>query len=132
MVERKWSIRLIQLAAIFGLIGAVIGSDMAGRGSYELRPIHAHILVVGWLSLFAWGIFYKVYTVKAKNLVHVHGWTAVLGSIGLTVGLLFYNVNPLNLGSTFNLIFFIVGGTILLISYVVFVWISFTIKVDKE
>lgn len=130
MVEKKWSIRLIQVAAIFGLIGAVIGSDMAGRSSYELRPVHAHILVVGWLSLMAWGVFYKVYTVKAKKLVHLHGWTAILGSIGLSVGLLFYYVNPLNFGSTFNLIFFIVGGTILLISYVIFSWISFTIKAD--
>ena len=74
-MQEKWSLRLIRIAAIFGLIGTVLGSHMAGAGSSAFRPIHAHILLVGWLSLFAWGVFYKIYKVRAKKLVHVHGWT---------------------------------------------------------
>lgn len=131
-MEKKWSIRLIQLAAIFGLIGAVIGSDMSGSGNYQMRPVHAHILVVGWLSVFAWGLFYRVYTVRSKKLVNIHAWTAVIGSIGLTIGMLFYNVNPFNFNEVFTLIFFIVGGSVLLISFVVFIWITFTLKPDEE
>ncbi|WP_431028950.1 hypothetical protein [Lysinibacillus sp. LZ02] len=127
-MEKKWSIRLIRLAAIFGLIGAVIGSDMSGSGNYQLRAIHAHILVVGWLSIFAWGLFYRVFEVRSKKLVSVHGWTAVLGSIGLTIGMLFYYVNPFNLSEVFTLIFFIAGGTTLLISFAVFIWVTFALK----
>ncbi|MEG0384400.1 hypothetical protein [Solibacillus cecembensis] len=132
MVEKKWSIRLIRLAAIFGLIGAVIGSDMSGSGNYAMRPVHAHILVVGWLSIAVWALFYRTFTVKSKKLVNLHGWTAVIGTIGLTVGMLFYNVNPFNFNETFTLIFFIVGGTILLISYVIFIWITFTLKTEES
>lgn len=130
-MEKKWSIRLIRLAAIFGLIGAIIGSDMSGSGNYQFRAIHAHMLVVGWLSVFAWGLFYRVYEVRSKKLVNFHGWTVVLGSIGLTVGMLLYNINPLNLNEVFTLIFFIAGGTMLLISFAIFIWITFTLKSEK-
>lgn len=40
----KW---LIRISAIYALIGALIGSDLAGRKDYSLVPSHAHILVVG-------------------------------------------------------------------------------------
>ncbi|MEK5484677.1 MULTISPECIES: hypothetical protein [Lysinibacillus] len=126
-MEQKWSIRLIRLAAIFAFIGTYLGSHMSGSGSYEYRPIHAHILLVGWLSMFAWGIFYRAFKVKSQKLVAVHGWTAILGVLGLTVGMWFYNINPFNFGSTFTLIFFIVGGTTLLISFALFIIVTFMI-----
>ena len=130
-MEKTWSIRLIRLAAIFGFIGAVIGSDISGSGNYQLRAIHAHILVVGWLSIFAWGLFYRVFEVRSKILLNVHCWTAILGSIGLTVGMLFYYVNPLNFSEVLTLIFFIAGGTTLLISFAVFIWNTFMLKSEE-
>ena len=126
-MEKKWSLRLVRLAAIFGLIGAILGSHMAGSGSYQFRPIHAHTLVVGWLSIFAWGIFYRVYTIKSSKLVSAHGWTAVVGSIGLTAGMWLNSLKPFNINETFALVFYIVGGTILLISFGIFVITTFMI-----
>lgn len=124
-MEKKWSIRLIQFAAIFGFIGTYLGSHMAGVMDYSLRPIHAHILLVGWLSVFAWGIFYQVFEIKYKKLVTIHSITAMLGAIGLTAGMWFYNLNPFNMNDTFILVFFIVGGTILLIAFFLFAVITF-------
>ena len=77
-LEKKWSLRLIQFSAIFGFLGTYLGSHMAGQMDYALRPIHAHILLVGWLSVFAWGVFYRLYTVKYKKLVTIHGLTGRL------------------------------------------------------
>ncbi|MDQ1144130.1 hypothetical protein QE429_000957 [Bacillus sp. SORGH_AS 510] len=131
MIEHKWSLRLIRLAAIFGLIGAVIGSDMAGSGNYQIRPIHAHILVVGWLSLFAWGIFYRVCKIKSAKIVAAQGWSAMIGAVGLTVGMWLHNVRPFQVNETFALIFYIVGGTILLISFVLFIIATFMIESAK-
>lgn len=129
-VERKWSLRLIQVAAIFGFIGTYLGSHMAGTMDYGLRPIHAHILLVGWLSVFAWGIFYRAYTVKYKKLVSVHGVLSIVGAIGLTSGMWFYNLNPFNFNDTFVLIFFIAGGTILLLAFLLFAVITFLTEKD--
>lgn len=124
-MEEKWSLRLIRVAAIFGLIGTFLGSHMAGAGSYAFRPIHAHILLVGWLSLFAWGVFYKIYKVRAKKLVVLHGWTGIIGAIGLTSGMWLQFMKPFNVNDTVALIFYIVGGTVLLISFALFVVITF-------
>ena len=104
---------------------------MSGSGSYEFRPLHAHILLVGWLSMFAWGIFYRVFTVKSQKLVTAHGWTAILGVLGLTIGMWLYNLNPLKLNETFTLVFFIVGGTTLLISFALFIVVTFMVN-QKE
>jgi hypothetical protein len=127
-MQEKWSIRLIRISAIFGVIGAFLGSHMAGAGSYAFRPIHAHILVVGWLSVFAWGVFYKVYKVRAKKMVAAHGWTAIIGSIGLTAGMWLQFMNPFGVNETFSLIFYIVGGSVLLISFVLFVLVTFLVE----
>lgn len=127
-MQEKWSIRLIRISAIFGVIGAFLGSHMAGAGSYAFRPIHAHILVVGWLSVFAWGVFYKIYKVRAKKMVAAHGWTAIIGSIGLTAGMWLQFMNPFGVNETLSLIFYIVGGSVLLISFVLFVLVTFLIE----
>ncbi|WP_301108612.1 hypothetical protein [Sporosarcina sp.] len=126
MLQDKWSLRLIRIAAIFGLIGTVLGSHMAGAGSYAFRPIHAHILLVGWLSMFAWGVFYKIYRVRAKKLLIIQGWSGIIGAIGLTTGMWLQFMQPFNINETFALIFYIVGGTVLLISFALFVLVTFT------
>lgn len=132
-MQEKWSLRLIRVAALFGLVGTVLGSHMAGSGSYALRPIHAHILLVGWLSVFSWGVFYKIYKVRATKLIALHGWSAIIGSIGLTTGMWLQFIKPFNINDTFALVFYIVGGTILLASFAVFVVITFlTEKTSKR
>ena len=129
-LEKKWSLRLIQFSAIFGFLGTYLGSHMAGQMDYALRPIHAHILLVGWLSVFAWGVFYRLYTVKYKKLVTIHGFLAMIGAVGLTAGMWFYNLNPFNMNDTFILVFFIVGGTILLLAFLLFAVITFLTEKD--
>lgn len=124
-MQERWSIRLIRISAIFGLIGTVLGSHMAGSGSYAFRPIHAHILLVGWLSMFAWGVFYRIYKVRAKKLISVQGWTAIIGTIGLTSGMWLQFMQPFDINATISLILYIVGGTILLTSFALFVLITF-------
>ncbi|MER2107865.1 MAG: hypothetical protein ABS949_13100 [Solibacillus sp.] len=130
-MEQAWSIRLIRFAAIFGLIGTFLGSQMSGNMDYSLRPIHAHILLVGWLSVFAWGIFYKVFRVKYKKLVTVHSILAMTGAFGLTFGMWMYNLNPFNLNDTFVMILFIVGGTLLLLAFLLFVIVTFFIEKEN-
>ncbi|MEK4118095.1 MULTISPECIES: hypothetical protein [Paenibacillus] len=124
-MEQKWSLRLIRYAALFGILGTYVGSKMSGEIDYSLRPIHAHILLVGWLSVFAWGIFYRAFKVKYKKLVAVHGWMAIWGSFGLTFGMWMYNLNPFELNETLVMILFIVGGSVLLLAFLLFVFITF-------
>ena len=128
-MQKRWGIRLVRAGALFGLLGAYLGSHMAGAGSYALRPIHAHILLVGWLSLFVYGLFYKLYKVKFPKLVAFHGWSAIIGAIGLTAGMYLQFIQPFNINETFALVAYIIGGSTLLLSFAVFVLVSFTIKI---
>lgn len=130
-MEKVWSLRLIQFAAIFGFIGTFLGSQMAGEMDYSLRPIHAHILLVGWLSVFAWGIFYKVYQIRFKKLVAIHSILGMLGALGLTAGMWMYMLNPFNWNETFVMIFFIAGGSVLLLAFLLFVVITFLTEKEE-
>ncbi|MBU9720622.1 MULTISPECIES: hypothetical protein [Bacillaceae] len=117
---------LIRISAIYAVIGVFIGSHMAGAGSHLFRPIHTHILVVGWLSLFAFGIFYAVFKIpRESKLASSQVWTAVVGSFGLTTGMWMYYFNPSWAPEVLSLIYFIVGGTILVISFFFFLLITF-------
>lgn len=111
---------LLVTSAIFGLLGAILGSHMAGAGSYAFRPIHAHILVLGWLTLFSWAIYYKVFNPRHTKLKIWHAWSAIIGSTGLTIGMWLYFLNPFTLPNTFNLVFYIVGGMAVLVSFMIF------------
>ncbi|MGB3100511.1 MAG: hypothetical protein WBB56_01300 [Psychrobacillus psychrotolerans] len=129
-MQKRWSIRLVRVGALFGLLGAYLGSHMAGAGSYALRPIHAHILLVGWLSLFVYGLFYKLYKVKFPKLVAFHGWSAIIGAIGLTAGMYLQFLQPFNINETFALVAYIIGGSTLLLSFAAFVLVTFTIEIE--
>ena len=131
-MQEKWSLRLIRIAAIFGLIGTVLGSHMAGAGSYAFKAVHAHILLVGWLSMFSWGVFYRIYKVRANKLITFQGWTAIIGAVGLTTGMWLQFLKPFNVNETVSLILYIVGGTILLVSFALFVVVTFLTEKENK
>lgn len=122
---------LIRFAGVFGLIGAILGAHMAGSGSYAFRPVHAHILVVGWLTLFGWAVFYKVFKTTESVLTKLHVWSAIIGSVGLTVGMWLYMVKPINLPDSVTLIFYIGGGVALLGSFLMFFLITLSVREEK-
>ncbi|WP_096186728.1 hypothetical protein [Evansella halocellulosilytica] len=127
----SYSKLLLIVSAIFALLGTFMGSHMAGAGSYALRPVHAHILVVGWLSLFAWSVFYKVYKPRKSLLTKLHVWTAIIGSFGLTSGMYIYMLDTIQLPDTVQLIWYIVGGSILALSFILFLVLAI-IQEDTE
>jgi hypothetical protein len=130
--QMTWSLWLIRAAAVFGLIGAAMGAHMAGVDSYQLRPIHAHILVVGWLSLFSWGIYYRLFYIRAQKLAALHTYTALIGTIGFTGGMWLEFLKPFSMPDIVTLLIYIIGGSILLISFVLFLLTTFWIREKEE
>ncbi|MFD2638608.1 hypothetical protein [Piscibacillus salipiscarius] len=129
---QNYSTTLLRFSALFAVVGAFIGSHMAGSMDLQFKSVHAHILVVGWLSLFAWAVFYKIfYKVKTK-LATAHVWTAILGAFGLTTGMWIYYTRPLGLPDGFVTVYFIVGGTILLVSFGLFFLLTLSKQIDEK
>ncbi|GAB6929045.1 hypothetical protein JCM10914A_30280 [Paenibacillus sp. JCM 10914] len=116
----KW---LMRIAAIYMLMGALIGADMAGRSSYSMVAGHAHILVVGWLTLFAYGMFYYVFREKLsmKKTASLHFLTSMIGGGLMPIGMLLYY----QMQNTATLLGFIIPASILLIAAVLFIIILF-------
>ncbi|MEK4387524.1 hypothetical protein MKZ25_17410 [Solibacillus sp. FSL W7-1464] len=126
--QRKWALLLIRFAAISGFIGVLIGSIMSGEMNYSLRPIHAHFVLVGWLSVFAWGIFYYSVPIRKLIFVKIQSILGMIGAFGLCIGMWLYNLNPLDTNETLNMVFFIVGGSILLIAFFFFIIVTFFVQ----
>lgn len=122
--QRFWALLLIRIAAVFGLVGVVLGSKMSGDMDYSITPIHAHSLLVGWLSVFAWGIFYYVVPMTKLILVKIQAVMGIIGAVGLTVGMYFYMFH----NSGFTTFTFVVGGSILLLAFLLFVVNTFFVK----
>ncbi|MGN7403597.1 hypothetical protein ACTHO0_27535 [Cytobacillus praedii] len=125
-MNNNYSTFLLRLSALFALIGAFLGSHMAGAGSYASRPIHAHVLVVGWLTIFAWAVYYKIFTPKIGLLAKLHVYSAITGSIGLTGGMTLFVFKPDFLPPALNTVLYIIGGSLLLLSFVFFFLLTFT------
>lgn len=48
-----------RIAVLFALIGMIVGLYMAASHNHALAPGHAHINLIGWVSLFLIGLFYE-------------------------------------------------------------------------
>lgn len=104
----------------------------AGAGSYHQRPIHAHILVVGWLSLFSWDVYYRLFYIRGQKLAALHTYTVLIGTIGLTSGMWLEFLKPFSLPDIVTLLVYSIGGSILLLSFILFFFTTFWIQTKEE
>ncbi|WP_341279651.1 hypothetical protein [Paenibacillus sp. FSL H8-0537] len=119
VIYSKW---LIRISAVYALIGAMLGSDIAGRKDYTMVPGHAHILVVGWLTLFAYGIFYYVFKeIDMKKTAKLHAWSSLIGGGLMPLSMLLYN----KMENTVTMITFITTASILLFGICLFTILLF-------
>ncbi|MED3563545.1 hypothetical protein BIV60_19430 [Bacillus sp. MUM 116] len=123
---KKYSNLLLKVSSVFALAGAAIGGHMAGSGDYAFRPIHAHILVVGWLTMFSWAVYYRLFQPKSRVLAGLHVYSAIIGAVGLTGGMALYNFRPAFFPAAVETGFYIGGGAVLLLSFLLFCILTFT------
>ena len=75
-------------AILYGLWGTLMGAWMVFAGESYLSQVHAHINLVGWVTLALFGVFYHVYPkVSELKLAAVHFCTANLSVLTLNIGL---------------------------------------------
>ncbi|WP_159881561.1 hypothetical protein [Paenibacillus puerhi] len=119
VVYSKW---LMRISAVYALIGALLGSDIAGRKDYAMVPGHAHILVVGWLTLFAYGIFYYVFKeIGMKKTAKLHVWSSLIGGGLMPLSMLVYY----KMENTATMLTFITTASILLVGIILFIVLLF-------
>jgi len=69
--------------ALFVLVGMGIGEYMGAHEDFRLTPVHAHINLVGWVTMALYGTFYAL---TAKTYSKRLAWTNYgLGTVAVIV-----------------------------------------------
>jgi hypothetical protein len=77
-------------AASAATIGMCLGIWMGVSGDHTLGPIHAHLNVIGWLSLAVFGLYHRGSGRPATRLDRVQVTCAAIGVPAFTGGLAIY------------------------------------------
>jgi hypothetical protein len=65
----------LKLAVVYLIGGVALGIAMGASGNFMLRPVHAHLNLLGWATLALAGLVYAVYPRAAQSrLARVHFW----------------------------------------------------------
>lgn len=108
--------RFFVLGILFALTGMSLGTYMGISQDFLYAPVHAHINLVGWVTHFLFGLYYRSEPENAKGaLPQVHFWCAALGGILLPIGI----IGAVTENATLDLV--VIPGTLLtLLSMVMF------------
>ncbi|WP_406853800.1 hypothetical protein ABEG18_14660 [Alsobacter sp. KACC 23698] len=76
-----------QAAVLLVLVGMGWGIAMAASGDHSTMPAHAHLNLLGWVSLFLFGIFYHLHpNLDRSRAALVQVWTWIVATVVLVVG----------------------------------------------
>lgn len=71
---------MIAAASLYFVLGVLMGMGMSMTESFVLSSVHAHINLLGWVSLALGGILYHLFPVAEKSRLGVaHCWLHVIG-----------------------------------------------------
>lgn len=82
----------LKLSVIYLIVGVGLGIAMGATENFTLRPVHAHLNLLGWTTMALAGLIYTVYPKAASSrLARIHFWlhgTAVPAMMGSLAALL--------------------------------------------
>jgi hypothetical protein len=76
-----------QVAVLMVVAGMIWGLVMAISGNHAAMPAHAHLNLLGWVSLFLFGIFYHLHpAIDDSRTAMVQVWIWIVATVIMTVG----------------------------------------------
>jgi hypothetical protein len=65
----------LRLAVIYLIAGVGLGIAMGSTENFTLRPVHAHLNLLGWAAMALAGLIYSVYPKAGESrLARIHFW----------------------------------------------------------
>ena len=78
----------LKLAVLYLIVGIGLGIMMGASEDFTLRPVHAHINLLGWTTMALAGLTYSVFPAAGQSrLARVHFWLANISMPVLAVSL---------------------------------------------
>ena len=114
--------RLLRIAVVYWVIAVAWGIYMGASGDHTDMPVHAHLNLLGWVSLGLCAIIYALAPHLAETvLAKVHFWLHNLGLLPMMLAVwLIYHDHPEIGGPLAGITSIVVGAGIL--SFAINVW----------
>ena len=87
--ETSWiSVRYLRIGAIAGLCGMALGIAMGASGNRSQMPLHAHVNLIGWVTMGLYALVYRAIPEAAERpLARWRFAAAVAGLLAILPGL---------------------------------------------
>ena len=86
-VPMKASVLSFRAAVVMVVAGMIWGIAMGISEDHSTFPAHAHLNLLGWVSLFLFGIYYHLHPSLDRNrLASVQIWVWIAATIVLSIG----------------------------------------------
>lgn len=67
-----------RLAVVYLMVGVSLGIAMAASHDHSMFPVHAHLNLLGWVSMCLFALFYRAWPAAAESrLARFHFWLYV-------------------------------------------------------
>lgn len=104
------------VAALCVTLGMVWGIQMSATHDHSLSPAHAHLNLVGWVTMGLFGLYYAVTpSASAGRMASIHFWLATAGVVLMVPGIVMALTER-------GEIFAIIGSILTLASMLVFLF----------
>ena len=74
-------------AATYAILGMLLGIHMAASQNHAQLVTHAHLLLIGWVTMFLYGAYLRLYPTAVGKLASVLWWIANVGTVMAVTGL---------------------------------------------
>jgi drug/metabolite transporter (DMT)-like permease len=108
-------------AVLCVIAGMAWGLHMAISDDHSAFPAHAHLNLVGWVSLFLIGIYYRLHpALERARSAHLQVWSWLVGTIVMAIG-----VGLVHTGTAAGEPLAAGGSLIVFASALLFAWLLF-------
>ena len=117
----KASSLCFKAAVLFVIAGMIWGMQMAITEDHSAFPAHAHLNLLGWVSLFLIGIFYRLHPALERSKVAMAQiWIWIVGTVIQAIGVAMVHTgrpagDPAAAG----------GSMLVVVSVLLFAWLVF-------
>lgn len=118
-----------QAAILCVIAGMIWGLQMAISGDHSAHPAHAHLNLLGWVSLFLFGIYYRLRpSLEHDKRALTQVWLWLAGTVVQAIG-----VGLVHTGTTSGEPLAAGGSFVVLAGMLLFAWLVFqTERADAE
>ncbi|HLU22139.1 MAG TPA: cytochrome-c oxidase [Bacillaceae bacterium] len=110
-------VRFLKIAVVYFFIAVCLGLVMGIIQDFSYTSVHAHLNLLGWVSMSIFGLIYSIYpSVSETKLAKTHFWLHNLG-VPIMQGVLFIELLTDNTSLTIGII---IGSIMVVIGVLLF------------